>query len=548
MIGVISKKSEVEIVKEFFELFKTPWEFYQNNRSYDVVLSTGQHTWGISSKLLVVYASDKTEFDCRNRILITSQRKGAILEYNGTSLPIYGEVTTFNSAAKPVIKVGGTGEAAGMEIKEKGQKILRVGFNLFQEIYLLLSAGQPTEYAHIPTLEIHISILRNLIVHEGITLVEIAPTPHGYDLIACLTHDVDFAGIRRHKLDHTVLGFVYRALIGSFIDMLGGRISWKKLFQNWKSVALLPCVYLGLVDDFWIQFDRYIEIENDLRSTFFLIPFKNRAGSNSAGQVPKRRATRYDITDIKSEVHRLVLCGCEVGAHGIDAWQDPERGREEFNRISSTTERSDIGVRMHWLYFNDRSPQILEKAGFLYDSTLGYNDVVGYRSGTTQAFRPLGAKKLLELPLHIQDTALFYPQRMDLTEDSAFSLCKQILKNVAVHGGALVINWHHRSLAPERLWDEFYIKLLNLLSERKVWYATAQQGVKWFRKRRAVHFDKLIFSGQHLKVKFSGENDSSLPKLSLRVYNSTLPYAACRESSSKTGDSYIIPVEPHMYN
>ena len=41
MIGVIANPSERPIVSEFFELFKTPWEFYQSDRHYDVLLSSG---------------------------------------------------------------------------------------------------------------------------------------------------------------------------------------------------------------------------------------------------------------------------------------------------------------------------------------------------------------------------------------------------------------------------------------------------------------------------------------------------------------------------
>jgi hypothetical protein len=38
MIGVLSAPSEHPAVREFFELFKTPWEFYARDRTYDVVL------------------------------------------------------------------------------------------------------------------------------------------------------------------------------------------------------------------------------------------------------------------------------------------------------------------------------------------------------------------------------------------------------------------------------------------------------------------------------------------------------------------------------
>ena len=40
VIGVISRPDQRPVVEEFFELFKTPWEFYQPGRTYDVVVAT----------------------------------------------------------------------------------------------------------------------------------------------------------------------------------------------------------------------------------------------------------------------------------------------------------------------------------------------------------------------------------------------------------------------------------------------------------------------------------------------------------------------------
>jgi len=39
LIGVLSKEHEVPIVEEFFQLFKTHWEFYTPDHGYDVVNS-----------------------------------------------------------------------------------------------------------------------------------------------------------------------------------------------------------------------------------------------------------------------------------------------------------------------------------------------------------------------------------------------------------------------------------------------------------------------------------------------------------------------------
>ncbi len=109
---------------------------------------------------------------------------------------------------------------------------------------------------------------------------------------------------------------------------------------------------------------------------------------------------------------------------------------------------------MHWLYYDQQSPSALETAGAAYDSTIGYNETVGYRAGTTQVYKPLDVSRLLELPLHVMDTALFYPSYLGLSPQEARALLGRMVDNAVHFGGCLTINWHDRSLAPERLWGE----------------------------------------------------------------------------------------------
>jgi peptidoglycan/xylan/chitin deacetylase (PgdA/CDA1 family) len=315
-----------------------------------------------------------------------------------------------------------------------------------------------------------------------------------------------------------MLGFLYRAFWGSLRDVLKRKNPWTKLYENWKAILLLPAVYMGLAKDFWQPFDRYRAVEDGLRSTFFIIPFKNHAGTVDVNRKHAHRATRYDVYDVKEEIKSILLHGCEIGVHGIDAWRNTHDARKEFEQIREVTGTSALGIRMHWLYFNDQSPRILEDAGFAYDSTLGYNETVGYRGGTTQVYRPIGLKKLLELPMHIQDTALFFPDRMALTEKEAWVLIQELLENANRYGGVLTINWHDRSLAPERLWQNSYIKLLDNLKESNVWIDNASPVVRWFEKRRSASFEEVCFLQHKVKVHINSNNDNDIPDLLLRVH------------------------------
>src|SRR5204862_6853431 len=229
------------------------------------------------------------------------------------------------------------------------------------------------------TLDLHISLLRELIVSQGMALVEIPPVPAGHRFIVCLTHDVDHPSVRYHKCDRTMFGFLYRATVGSVINFCRGRRSLGQVAVNWQAALSLPLVFAGLAKDFWNQLDRYLELESGLASTFFVIPTKGDAGVDRDGRTNGKRAARYSLTDIADDLQKLLAANREIAVHGIDAWRDNAKGRDERERIQQVTGASDeIGVRMHWLYFGAQTAMLLEKAGFDYDSTIGYNETIGY--------------------------------------------------------------------------------------------------------------------------------------------------------------------------
>ena len=537
MIGVVAGRAEQDVVCEFFELFKTPWEFCQESRSYDVVLCAGNVEFRGEATLTVCYSSKATHFDAEHRIQPSHYAKGARdLLYEGNRIPIYGESTGFADAANGFLTIADSGEQAAYVRQSLGGVVVRIGYDLFREVRTLLTKGQPAANAPIPTLELHIALLRNLITGNGVSLVEIPPVPFGHQFIACLTHDVDHPSIRRHKLDPTIVGFLWRAIFGSVVDVVRGWMSLRDAAKNWAAAIKLPFVYLGLAKDFWSDFaGRYLEVEKDLPSTFFVIPRKNYAGRGIDTRASALRAARYEARELADAIGRLTAAGCEVGLHGIDAWLDSSAGSEELEEIRRITGSSEMGVRMHWLYYNENSPATLEKAGASYDSTSGYNEAVGYRAGTTQAFKPLEAKQLLELPLHAMDTALFYVSYLGLSPRDATAVLERMMGNAVQHGGCIVVNWHDRSLAPERLWEAPYKNLVRDMRARGAWFATAAQTVAWFRKRRSAVFEADGVEQGGVRASVSMHDDVHLPGLRLRVHRPR----KFNEGNTQRADRYV---------
>ena len=494
MIGVYCDESERMVVQEFFELFKTPWEFIDSSAAYDVVVSTQYEMPEVIANLIIIYSSSPVLFDAAEKIATHPTVRKNLTDHKETFFPVYCDLLSFQGCMTPLIYSEPGSDVVAIEILRHQEKVIRVGFDLFREVAFLLSDGQPVENALFPTLESHISIMRNWILSAEIPLVEIPPVALGYNFFACLTHDIDFVGIRRHKFDRTMWGFVYRSLIGSLLSFLRDGIGLKKLIKNWFAVFKLPFVFVGVVDDFWAHFDKYAEIDNGFGSTFFLIPYKNRAGDNLVLENTDHhwRATPYGISDVENQARHLADLGFEIGLHGIDAWHSLEKGAQELNQVAGITREKEIGIRMHWLYYNHKSPAILESIGFNYDATLGYNETIGFKNGTTQVFRPLEVNNLLEIPLGIQDTALFYPRRLALKEADAYQLCRGLFDTVDCYGGVMTLSWHDRSLEPERLWGDFYVRLLQEVRTRGAWIGSARQIVKWFRQRRSIRFKEFL--------------------------------------------------------
>lgn len=489
MIGVTGSAPDLRVAEEFFELFKTPWEPAVPTKRYAAVLSTNGVFEGFDADVVLLYSSREEIADRAAGATVERSDGPVDVQWREFTFPVYGSVALFDGRVSATAATC-TGKAIDCWRQCSNRLVRRIGYDLFGEVDHLLTRGQPPSSALTPTLELHIAWLRSMLLESGVSFVEIPPRPAGYDFICCLTHDIDFFGIRRHKADRTLAGFVARASVGTLVDVVRRRRSLAEAARNWLALFSLPLVFLGLAHDFWHPFDDYARVENENRSTFFVVPFKGRPGIGPDGAVNPQRAVKYGAGEIQDELRLVAGRGSELAVHGIDAWRDADAGREELRQLSSVTGGKIAGIRMHWLYFRTDSPRELESAGFEYDSTWGYNEAVGYRAGTSQVFCLPTSKHLMELPLSIMDSALFLRGRMDLGRKEALQVCRRIVENATRFGGTLVVNWHDRSLAPERLWNRAYRELLaEIETDRTAWFATASEAVEWFRWRRSIRFE-----------------------------------------------------------
>ncbi len=117
------------------------------------------------------------------------------------------------------------------------------------------------------------------------------------------------------------------------------------------------------------------------------------------------------------------------------------------------------------------------------------------------------------------DTALFYPIYLNLARSEARMRVDRIIDTAVQFGGCVTVNWHDRSIAPERLWGDVYSDLIKELRHKGAWFATAAQAVAWFRRRRSAVFENVGSISGVSRVKIEVDANDDLPDLQLLVHN-----------------------------
>src|ERR1700678_578559 len=141
MIGVIADTADHEIVREFFELFKTPWEFWGRDKQYDVVLCNGDAVVDGIAKVVVVYAGRPTSFDDQHGIPTGRQRNSScMLCHRGDRVPVYGDTLTFGNDGDLLFDEVSHESIAHLD-KDKNITLCRLGYDLFAEIRNFLTVG-----------------------------------------------------------------------------------------------------------------------------------------------------------------------------------------------------------------------------------------------------------------------------------------------------------------------------------------------------------------------------------------------------------------------
>jgi len=275
-----------------------------------------------------------------------------------------------------------------------------------------------------------------------------------------LTHDVDrlhawhwteLSGSLRRAAARLVRGCDVRACAGELMGMarrLCGGNPW------WNFSALTD-----------------LERQRGFSSTFFL---------SVARRHPYDNLYHPETSGIRSLIHRLLGAGFEIGLHRSIDPGSPDRERRALERI---TGRPAGGVRCHYLSLDVRRDfEVLEQAGFRYDTTLGFPDRVGLRGGWPFPYRPYDFRRerafgILEIPLAVMDTTLM--SYLNLTPREGWEVTRALLEALREAGGAAAILWHNGRGGE---WGEVYRSILDFLRENGGIGLRAEDLARWWQE------------------------------------------------------------------
>jgi len=202
---------------------------------------------------------------------------------------------------------------------------------------------------------------------------------------------------------------------------------------------------------------------------------------------------------VRSVSDRIRGEGWDVGLHGDFGTHDSaEKMNEAMSRFATGLGFRPTGLREHYLRFDfAMSWQVMENAGFSYDTTVGTNDRLGFKLGLASPFHPPDGSwvpmNLLEVPLVLMDTTLWgYLKR---SEEDGLADSMKIIAEVEGVEGLLTLLWHQEAVRMRG--GRLYWRLLQEFKSRGCFVGSGAEVARWWRARSVpvIRDGKLIRLG-----------------------------------------------------
>jgi peptidoglycan/xylan/chitin deacetylase (PgdA/CDA1 family) len=282
---------------------------------------------------------------------------------------------------------------------------------------------------------------------------------HGYEctypdekpFAVCLTHDIDDVYTSIINKAYSAIRHLKRGSLSEFTHTIVQMRSQKLPLWNFDDI-------LKLEEQFGAKSSFYFMAENSGEQDY-----------------------TYRIEDCETVVGNIVDRGFEVGLHGgHTSYLSSKELKFKKLRLEKVLNKKVIGYRNHYLRFKvPETWEYLHEAGFLYDSTFGYADHIGFRNGMCHPFEPFNLKtgkkiEILEIPLIIMDRTV---EHMNFDAGKAWEMLKKLIDIIEQNNGIMTLLWHNNDLIGDK--RKLYEKILEYCTGKNAWMTSGKEILNW---------------------------------------------------------------------
>lgn len=268
-----------------------------------------------------------------------------------------------------------------------------------------------------------------------------------------LSHDVDYIEKTPQLRIKQTAGGIFEA--------------FKVLFKpaNFLRISAKTAGFLFSSHSYW-QFDYWQELEKKFnqRSVFYIYANSGKRKNLKTWLLdPSYELAKNNI--LKEKLKILLKEGFEVGLHGsFNSASDKELLGKEKQILEQAINHEATKTRQHWLRYFEAITPYIHNEFFKFDSTLGWNDLMGFRSGCVCRYRPYDHKNHkafdhFETPQILMDSNIFGYFSEDCARKAAIATL--LIEKAGQYKNTCVsISWHQRSCSPDYGWNTAYEKIL----------------------------------------------------------------------------------------
>jgi Family of unknown function (DUF7033) len=176
----------------------------------------------------------------------------------------------------------------------------------------------------------------------------------------------------------------------------------------------------------------------------------------------------YDLAKnigLQNKLKCLIQEGFQVGLHGsYYSATDEKMLSKEKSVLEESIGEEVQKTRQHWLRYEEKTTPYIHNKLFKYDSTLGWNDCMGFRSGVACRYLPYDHNKqkpfdYMITPQVIMDSHIYDygADRVEFLEEKALGILKCLYQFKSAY---ISTSWHQRVVSRDYGWHVLYEKIL----------------------------------------------------------------------------------------